>query len=468
MLGLQVNSFVGAGDMDECKDHRKLAEKMDLNDFLDIITPHPVVPLATREEPSHAGGWGSDGDDDAMSPRGQPSRQEDLPDLARHPMDCVAYLLGEDDMDAKEAQPNVTPIRVPHTTPSQSPFGTPTSRVGLPSTAGPSRAARLMAERDADLAAETGCTASSGGGEPSEHAAPLPPMDPRDMLELISRPDIDSYRASRRQRNKTPYNEYPEGAVLEISDEDEDEVRLYASMSALPSEPGKVKKEPMSVSELDEKMEKRMKEELDTRLREANEEHARKMAAIQAEMEQARLESARRHADLMAQNQQFLAQSQQFMSMMASLQARPPVVYAAPDPVMSVSPLLVRPPSSSHTVYIPEHSYPAPALVVPPPPQVAAAPEPSPPAIGDDEDVNIADAPLPDEDVHMRGSQDSSHEDQPFVGTQASQAGGADTVVVEDTEGEFTGARPGPGTATGPGEGGTAGKELTAEEVINL
>jgi hypothetical protein len=41
-----------------------------------------------------------------------------------------------------------------------------------------------------------------------------------------------------------------------------------------------------------------MKEELDTRLREANEEHARKMAAIQAEMEQARLESARRHADL--------------------------------------------------------------------------------------------------------------------------------------------------------------------------
>ena len=338
MLGLQVNSFVGAGDMDECKDHRKLAEKMDLNDFLDIITPHPVVPLATREEPSHAGGWGSDGDDDAMSPRGQPSRQEDLPGLARHPVDRVAYLLGEDDMDAEEAQPNVTPIRVPHTTPSQSPFGTPTSRVGLPSTAGPSRAARLMAERDADLAAETGCTGSSGGGEPSEQAAPLPPMEGRDMLELISRPDIDSYRASRRQRNKTPYNEYPEGAVLELSDEDEDEVRLYASMSALPSEPGKVKKEPMSVSELDEKMEKRMKEELDTRLREANEEHARKMAAIQAEMEQARLESARRHADLMAQNQQFLAQSQQFMSMMASLQARPPVVYAAPEPVMSVPP----------------------------------------------------------------------------------------------------------------------------------
>jgi cell division septum initiation protein DivIVA len=138
-------------------------------------------------------------------------------------------------------------------------------------------------------------------------------MEGRDVLELILRLDINSYRASRRQRNKTPYNEYPEGAVLELSDEDEDEVRLYDAISALPSEPGKVKKEPMSVSELDEKMEKRMKEELDTRLWEANEEHARKMAAIQAEMEQARLESARRHADLMSQNQQFLAQSQQFM-----------------------------------------------------------------------------------------------------------------------------------------------------------
>jgi hypothetical protein len=185
-------------------------------------------------------------------------------------------------------------------------------------------------------------------------------------------------------------------------------------------------------------------------------------------MEQARLESARKHADLMAQNQQFLAQSQQFMSMMASLQARPQVVYAAPEPAMSVPPVLVRPPSSSHTVYIPEHAYTAPALVVPPPPQVAAAPEPTPPAIGGDEDVNIGDAPLPDEDVHMRGSQDSSHEEQPFIGTQASQAGGADMVALEDTEGEFTDARPEPGPATGPREGGTAGEDLTAEEVIHL
>jgi hypothetical protein len=131
---------------------------------------------------------------------------------------------------------------------------------------------------------------------------------------------------------------------------------------------------------------------------------------------------------------------------------------------MFVPPVLVRPPSSSHTVYIPEHAYPAPALVVPPSPKVAAAPEPSPPAIGDDQDVNVGNAPLADEDVHMRGSQDSSHEDDPFIGTQVSQTGGADLVEVED----FADARPELGPATGPGEGGTAGKDLTAEEVINL
>jgi hypothetical protein len=115
-------------------------------------------------------------------------------------------------------------------------------------------------------------------------------------------------------------------------------------------------------------------------------------------------------------------------------------------------------------VYIPEHAYPAPALVVPPFPQVAAAPEPSPPTIGHDQDVNAGNAPLADEDVHMRGSQDSSHEDDPFISTQASQAGGANLVEVED----FADARPEPGPAIGPGEGGTAGEELTVEEVINL
>ena len=325
--------------------------------IVDVLTPHPVVPLASREEAMPGMETDPEEDQDPTSPRAQPTRQEPLHGLVRDPINPSIFLLGADDIDAQETHVNVTPIRVPHT-PIFSPFGTPTSRVGFPSTAGPSRAAGVMAEKDVDLAAEAGCTASSGGG--SQHSE-LPPMEGRDVLELILRPDISLYRESRRKRNKTPYNEYPEGAVLELSDEDEDEIRIHNAISALPTEPGKVKKEPMSVSELDEKLEKRMKEELDQRLREANEEHAKKMAAIQAEMEQARLESARRHADLMAQNQQFLAQSQQFMSLMQSLQARPPVMYAAPDAGMSMPPTLMRPPSSSHTVYIPEHAYPAPA-----------------------------------------------------------------------------------------------------------
>ena len=128
-------------------------------------------------------------------------------------------------------------------------------------------------------------------------------MEGRDVLELLLRPDISICRESGRKKNKTPSIEYPEGAVLELFDENEDEVRMYNAIAALPTEPGKVKKETMSVSELDEKLEQRMKEELDQWLQEANEFHAKKMAAIQAEMEQTRLETAHRHADLMAQNQ---------------------------------------------------------------------------------------------------------------------------------------------------------------------
>ena len=306
MLGLQVNSFVEFTDMDEANNHRDIASRMDIEDIMDVLTPHPVVPLASRDEAMHEVETESDDDQDPGSPREQHFQQEDTGGPSRDPSYPFAFLLGADHAETQGARANVTPIRVAQT-PAASPFGTPTSRVGFPSTAGPSRVAGAMAEKEMDVEPDAGCTASSGG---ASQQAELPPMEGRDVLELILRPNLDLYRESRRQRNKTPYNEYPEGAVLELSDEDEEEVKMHEAISTLPSQPGKVKKEPMSVSELDEKMEKRMKEELDQRLREANEEHARKMAAIQAEMEQARLESARRHADLMAQNQQFMAQSQ--------------------------------------------------------------------------------------------------------------------------------------------------------------
>ena len=96
-------------------------------------------------------------------------------------------------MDAQETHVNVTPIRVPQT-PILSPFGTLTSQVGFPSTVGPSRAAGIIAEKDVDLATDARCTASSGGG--SQHSE-LPPMEGKDVLELILRPDISLYRESR-------------------------------------------------------------------------------------------------------------------------------------------------------------------------------------------------------------------------------------------------------------------------------
>ena len=49
MLGLQVNSFVQTRDMDEANNHRDIASKMDIEDIIDVLTTHPVVPLVSRE-----------------------------------------------------------------------------------------------------------------------------------------------------------------------------------------------------------------------------------------------------------------------------------------------------------------------------------------------------------------------------------------------------------------------------------
>ena len=51
-----------------------------------------------------------------------------------------------------------------------------------------------MGEKDEELAIEVRCTASSGGG--SEHTDLLP-MESRDVLELLLRPDISICRENR-------------------------------------------------------------------------------------------------------------------------------------------------------------------------------------------------------------------------------------------------------------------------------
>ena len=66
MFGLQVNSFVQSGNMDEANNHRDIASKMDIEDIMDVLTPHLVVPLAYREEPIETD---ADADQDPGSPR---------------------------------------------------------------------------------------------------------------------------------------------------------------------------------------------------------------------------------------------------------------------------------------------------------------------------------------------------------------------------------------------------------------
>ena len=86
----------------------------------------------------------------------------------------------------------MTPIRVVHAS-VISPFETPTSRVGFPSTTGPSRAAGVMTENNVDLATNIKCTASSGRGS---QQAELPTTEGRDVLELI----FDTAKDYRRAR----------------------------------------------------------------------------------------------------------------------------------------------------------------------------------------------------------------------------------------------------------------------------
>lgn len=120
---------------------------------------------------------------------------------------------------------------------------------------------------------------------------------------------------------------------------------------------------------------KRMKEELDQRLKEANELHAKKWLPFKPRWSRLGWNPLARTP--MAQNQQNLAHNQQFMSIIHNLQERPQVLYAAPEAGMPMLTNLMPPPSSRHDVYIQEHVYPTPVLVVPASLQVTETLEPS-------------------------------------------------------------------------------------------
>ena len=185
-----MNSFVDDCDYDDAKAHRVIAFKIDILDSMNVISSKPVVSLASRNEAIPETNSDADEDEDPNFPNEMPTTDED--NFVRDPT-TTFFLLGIDHMDMQDTHAIDPPMRVIDA-PLLSPIRTPTSRVGFPSTAGPSRAAGGMGEKNEELATEVRFTASSGGG--SEHTDLLP-MESRDVLELLLRPDISICRENR-------------------------------------------------------------------------------------------------------------------------------------------------------------------------------------------------------------------------------------------------------------------------------
>lgn len=144
MLGLQVNTYVGTGDYDDAANHRVLASKLDIMDIVDLLSPQPVRPIAVREE----GMPDLDVSDDEAGPSSRREEADSEEEDAPNPSTGLFLLGAEEEEDERQRHVNVTPLAVPDARPS--PFGTPTSRVGFPSTARPSR----MADPEPEPAAE--------------------------------------------------------------------------------------------------------------------------------------------------------------------------------------------------------------------------------------------------------------------------------------------------------------------------
>lgn len=62
MLRLQVNHFVDVCDYDDAKAHRVIAFKMDILDTVNVLSPHLMMLLASRNEAMHEMETDSDGD----------------------------------------------------------------------------------------------------------------------------------------------------------------------------------------------------------------------------------------------------------------------------------------------------------------------------------------------------------------------------------------------------------------------
>ena len=159
MIGLQVDTYVAARDHDDARHHRVLASKMDIQDIVDTLSPVTVAPIAVREEGMPDLKQDSDGEAGPSSPMEAPAAKEEAAPDPSAPL----YILGADEKEAHIV--NNASFAEPH--PQPSPYGTPTSRVELPSTARSLIEAEPQPERAAPVehVAEGGCTASFGGEE---------------------------------------------------------------------------------------------------------------------------------------------------------------------------------------------------------------------------------------------------------------------------------------------------------------
>ena len=87
----------------------------------------------------------NDRDHDPNSSTERPMTHKDLYSLVRDSTTSLVFL-GDDHMDMQETHDTIIPLKVPHA-PILSPFETPTSRVGFPSTVGPSCVVGLWQRR---------------------------------------------------------------------------------------------------------------------------------------------------------------------------------------------------------------------------------------------------------------------------------------------------------------------------------
>ena len=254
MLGLTVNTFIEYSDLKEFNIHRMKASKMDINDIHDRRLESTAVvdePMPELED-----------DNDDVSPH-VPGTSGANPGIQE---------LGEDDVIPLD----VTPLRVlPPQFQTRDCLGTPIGYTG--SSAGANQEIVPLRTSATDpQGTPGGCSTSTS---PRDKLL-VPKTEARDDVDQRSRPSLEHFRDTRRKMRKTAYSELPIDAIIDVSDDDEGDVDILGQFGRDSEANKKVKEEALSVSELNAKLEQRMKE----KMAEAAEVNARKMSVIEEEL----------------------------------------------------------------------------------------------------------------------------------------------------------------------------------------